>query len=87
MSNMTGANVDYNFEDMVNDCWAYGGKMKKDITTVSDGSDGGGGNLDNVEEFAKSPINANFGVNKETMINDFANRSQRVRAWGCRDAL
>lgn len=82
MSNMTGANVDYNFEDMVNDCWAYGGKMKKDITTVSDGSDGGGGNLDNVEEFAKSPINANFGVNKETMINDFANRSQRVHAWG-----
>ncbi len=82
MSNMTGANVDYNFEDMVNDCWVYGGKMKKDITTVSDSTDGGGGNLDNVEEFAKSPINANFGVNKETMINDFANRSQRVHAWG-----
>lgn len=82
MSNMTGVDLDYNFQDMVNDCWAYGGKMKKDITTVSDGSDGGGGNLDNVEEFAKSPINANFGVNKETMINDFANRSQRVHAWG-----
>ena len=82
MSNMTNANVDYNFEDMVNDCWVYGGKMKKDITTVSDSSDGGGGNLDNVEEFAKSPINANFGVNKEQMVNDFANRSQKVRARG-----
>lgn len=81
MSNMTGANVDYNFEDMVNDCWVYGGKMKKDITTVSDGASGGG-NLDNVEEFAKSPINANFGVNKEQMVNDFANRSQKVRARG-----
>lgn len=82
MSNMTNANVDYNFEDMVNDCWVYGGKMKKDITTVSDSTDGGGGNLDNVEEFAKSPINANFGVNKEQMVNDFANRSQKVRARG-----
>lgn len=82
MSNMTGANVNYNFEDMVNDCWCYGGKMKKDITTVSDNTDGGGGNLDNVEEFAKSPINANFGVNKEQMVNDFANRSQKVRARG-----
>lgn len=82
MSNMTGVDLDYNFQDMVNDCWAYGGKMKKDITTVSDGASGGGGSLDNVEEFAKSPINANFGVNKETMINDFANRSQRVHAWG-----
>ncbi|MCC4518089.1 phage tail protein [Limosilactobacillus reuteri] len=82
MSNMTNANVDYNFEDMVNDCWVYGGKMKKDITTVSDSADGGGGNLDNVEEFAKSPINANFGVNKEQMVNDFANRSQKVRARG-----
>lgn len=40
MSNMTGANVNYNFEDMVNDCWCYGGKMKKDITTVS--TTGGG---------------------------------------------
>ena len=82
MSNMTGVDLDYNFQDMVNDCWVYGGKMKKDITTVSDSSDGGGGNLDNVEEFAKSPINANFGVNKEQMVNDFANRSQKVRARG-----
>lgn len=81
MSNMTGVDLDYNFQDMVNDCWVYGGKMKKDITTVSDGASGGG-NLDNVEEFAKSPINANFGVNKEQMVNDFANRSQKVRARG-----
>ena len=40
MSNMTGVDLDYNFQDMVNDCWAYGGKMKKDITTVS--TTGGG---------------------------------------------
>ena len=81
MSNMTGVSVDYNFQDMVNDCWAYGGKMRKDITTVSDGA-GGGGSLDSVEEFAKSPINANFGVNKEQMVNDFASRSDKVRARG-----
>lgn len=81
MSNMTGASVDYNFQDMVNDCWAYGGKMRKDITTVSDGA-GGGGSLDSAEEFAKSPINASFGVNKQTMLNDFAAKDVRVRAWG-----
>lgn len=81
MSNMTGANVDYNFEDMVNDCWVYGGKMKKDITTVSDPA-GGGGSLDSVEAFCKSPINASFGVNKEQMCQDFANRSQKARARG-----
>lgn len=81
MSNMTGASVDYNFQDMVNDCWAYGGKMRKDITTVSDGA-GGGGSLDSAEEFAKSPINASFGVNKQTMLNDFAAKDVCVRAWG-----
>ncbi|MDM8265668.1 phage tail protein [Limosilactobacillus pontis] len=43
---------------------------------------GGGGNLDSVEGFAKSPINADFGVNKDAMIQDFANRSDKVRARG-----
>lgn len=81
MSNMTGVSVDYNFQDMVNDCWVYGGKMQKDITTVSDGA-GGGGSLDSAEAFAKSPINASFGVNKQTMLNDFAAKDVRVRAWG-----
>ncbi len=82
MSNMTGVDLDYNFQDMVNDCWVYGGKMKKDITTVSDGASGGGGSLDSAEAFAKSPINASFGVNKQTMLNDFAAKDVRVRAWG-----
>lgn len=81
MSNMTGVSVDYNFQDMVNDCWVYGGKMRKDITTVSDGA-GGGGSLDSAEAFAKSPINASFGVNKQTMLNDFAAKDVRVHAWG-----
>lgn len=81
MSNMTDVSVDYNFQDMVNDCWVYGGKMQKDITTVSDGA-GGGGSLDSAEAFAKSPINASFGVNKQTMLNDFAAKDVRVRAWG-----
>ena len=81
MSNMTGVGLDYNFQDMVNDCWVYGGKMKKDITTVSDPA-GGGGSLDSVEAFCKSPINASFGVNKEQMCQDFANRSQKARARG-----
>lgn len=45
-------------------------------------TDGGGGNLDSVEGFAKSMINADFGVNKQQMCQDFANRSQKVQARG-----
>lgn len=41
-----------------------------------------GASLDNAESFAKSPINSDFGVNKQAMIQDFAARSQRVHAWG-----
>ena len=41
-----------------------------------------GASLDNAESFAKSPINSDFGVNKQAMIQDFAARSQRVHVWG-----
>lgn len=78
MYNMTNADVQIDVTDLVNDCEVYGGKMEKDITSGG----GGGGNLDSVEGFCKSGINADFGVNKNAMLNDFANRSQRVRAWG-----
>ena len=81
MTNMTNVDLQYNVRDLVNDCWCYAGKMEKDITTVSDGA-GGGGSLDNAEAFAKSPINASFGVNKQQMLNDFAAKDVRVRAWG-----
>lgn len=77
--NTTNADVQIDVVDLVNDCEVYGGKMEKDITS---GGTGGGGNLDNVEGFCKSPINADFGVNKGAMLADFANRSQRVHAWG-----
>ena len=43
---------------------------------------GGNGNLDSVEGFAKSMINADFGVNKQQMCQDFANRSDKVKARG-----
>lgn len=43
---------------------------------------GAGGNLDNVEGFAKSPINADFGVNKQAMLQSFAAQDHRVHAWG-----
>lgn len=42
MHNMTSADVQENVRDLVNDCWVYGGKMEKDITTVG-GGDGGNG--------------------------------------------
>jgi hypothetical protein len=77
--NTPNADVQIDVVDLVNDCEVYGGKMEKDITS---GGAGGGGNLDNVEGFCKSPINADFGVNKGAMLADFANRSQRVHAWG-----
>ncbi len=77
--NTPNADVQIDVVDLVNDCEVYGGKMEKDITS---GGSGGGGNLDSVEGFCKSPINADFGVNKGAMLADFANRSQRVHAWG-----
>lgn len=41
-----------------------------------------GASLDNAVAFAKSPINSDFGVNKAAMINDFSNRSRRLRYLG-----
>lgn len=63
---------------IINQIRCIGGKHSISISTSGDG----GGNLDNVEGFAKSPINANFAVNKDQMCQDFANRDVRVRAWG-----
>ena len=80
MSNASTVNIQSDGNDMVNDCEVYGGKMEKDIT--SGGGSGGGGDLDSVEGFAKSPINADFGVNKQAMLSNFAARSQKVQAWG-----
>ena len=77
-NNMDEADVQIDVNDLVNDCDIYAGKMEKDITTGA----GGSGNLDNVEGFAKSPINADFGVDKNKMIQDFASRDVRVQAWG-----
>lgn len=84
MSNSSSVDIQSDGNDMVNDCEVYGGKMEKDITgSGSDGGDDGtGGNLDSVEGFCKSPINADFGVNKGLMIQNFAARDDRVHAWG-----
>lgn len=81
LNNFDENNVQIDPKEIVNDCMVYGGKMEKDITITSNG-DGTGGSLDSAEAFAKSPINASFGVNKEAMLNDFANRDVRVKAWG-----
>ncbi|MBB1086367.1 phage tail protein [Limosilactobacillus fastidiosus] len=78
LNNMTTAELKTDDNNIVNDCQVYGGKMEKDITFGS----GGGGNLDSAEDFCKSSINADFGVNKQQMISNFAARSQRVHAWG-----
>lgn len=78
LNNSTNVDIQMDGNGMINDCDVYGGKMEKDITEGS----GGGGNLDSVEGFAKSQINASFGVNKAQMCADFANRSQKVRARG-----
>lgn len=44
--------------------------------------DGTGGNLDSTEGFAKSPINADFGVDVNRMKSDFASRSWKVKVRG-----
>lgn len=77
--NVTNAQVQVDANNIVNDCMVYGGKMEKDITS---GGPGGGGDLDSVEGFCKSPINADFGVNKGLMLQNFAARSDKVRARG-----
>lgn len=77
--NVTNAQVQLDANNIVNDCMVYGGKMEKDITS---GGPGGGGDLDSVEGFCKSPINADFGVNKGLMLQNFAARSDKVRARG-----
>ena len=77
--NVTNAQVQLDANNIVNDCMVYGGKMEKDITS---GGPGGGGDLDSVEGFCKSPINADFGVNKQLMLQNFASRSRRLRYLG-----
>lgn len=80
LHNTSTINLQTGATSMVNCCEVYGGKMEKDIT--SGGGAGGGGDLDSVEGFAKSPINADFGVNKQLMLQDFAAKDHRVHAWG-----
>lgn len=79
LHNTSTINLQTDATSMVNCCEVYGGKMEKDITS---GGGGGGGDLDSVEGFAKSPINADFGVNKQLMLQDFAAKDHRVHAWG-----
>lgn len=79
LHNTSTINLQTDATSMVNCCEVYGGKMEKDITS---GGEGGGGDLDSVEGFAKSPINADFGVNKQAMLSNFAARSAKVQARG-----
>lgn len=79
LNNTSTINLQTDATSMVNCCEVYGGKMEKDITS---GGGGGGGDLDSVEGFAKSPINADFGVNKQAMLSNFAARSAKVQARG-----
>lgn len=79
LNNMTTAELKTEDNNIVNDCQVYGGKMEKDFTS---GTGGGGGSLDSKDDFLKSPINADFGVNKQQMISNFAARSQKVQARG-----
>lgn len=65
----------------IKDCMDNKGNCKEEDDTGSTGEQSGG-DATSVQGFAKSRINANFGCNKETMINDFSARSSRVQAWG-----
>lgn len=84
MNNASTVDVQSDGNDLVNDCEVYGGKMERVIVGGTGGSagSGAGGNLDSVEGFCKSPVNADFAVNKAQMLQSFAARSQKVHAWG-----
>ena len=83
LNTMDSVDIQMDVNNLVNDCMVYGGKMEKDITSDGGGTgDGAGGNLDSVVGFCKSPINADFAVNKAQMLQNFAARSNRVQAWG-----
>ena len=82
LNNMDSIDVQLDDNNLVNDCMVYGGKMEKDIAGGGGVGSGAGGNLDSVEGFCKSPINADFGVNKAKMIQDFSARSRRAQTWG-----
>lgn len=82
LNNMDSIDIQLDDNNLVNDCMVYGGKMEKDITAGGGSGDGAGGNLDSVYGFCCSPINADFGVNKQAMIQNFAARSQKVQARG-----
>lgn len=82
LNNMTEADLKTDENNLVNDCLVYGGKMEKDITFINGVAGSGGGSVDSTEAFCKSPINADFGVNKDQMLASFQARSQRVHAWG-----
>lgn len=77
LNNVSSVNIQSDGNDLYNDFDVYGGKMEKDII-----GGGGAGSLENVEAFLKSPINADFGVNKAQMLANFASRDDRVRSWG-----
>lgn len=64
---------------IINQIRCIGGKHS---VASSDGGAGGPGSLDSAIDFAKSPINASFGVDKQKMLSDFAARDHRVHAWG-----
>lgn len=72
-----GATKDQDNTDSGNDDGDGNNVNLANVTTA-----GNAGNLDSVEGFAKSPINATWGVNKQLMLQNFAARSQRVKAWG-----
>lgn len=40
LNNMTTASLQSSATDLVNECWVYGGKVEKDITTVAGGGNG-----------------------------------------------
>lgn len=77
--------------DIVNKILCIGATKDADTTDSSNNGKSSDSNqnnaisnasLDNATAFAKSPINASFGVDKQVMINDFTARDHRVRAWG-----
>jgi murein DD-endopeptidase MepM/ murein hydrolase activator NlpD len=80
LHDMTGVDIQSDANDLVNDCWVYGGKMEKDITSVL----GAGGQTNGVTEPVNgdwTPVmqNAASLVGEKLSSGDIANIKNRIR--------
>lgn len=79
LNNVTENNVQMDIKEIVNDCMVYGGKMEKDITTVSSGDGGNGVTEPQGGDWTPVIQNAAGLVGEKLSDSDIANIKNRIR--------